>query len=129
VQIVATLPSLFLSASSFVVTPVLGYWHSPHAVGVIDAAEVARVVVAPVAELVDPANRFTIRHPSGYVGPGFDVDGLFVWGFTAGLLNVVLDLGGWTRPWDRQITRPLPPLLGGPPMPGADSGLTGTVQE
>ena len=41
-----------------------------------------------------------VRHPSGYVGLGFDVAGLLVWGFTAGLINGLLDLAGWSRPWD-----------------------------
>ena len=47
-------------------------------------------------------------HPSGYVGPAFDVDGLFVWGFTAGLLARVLELAGLDRPWDTGDRRPLP---------------------
>jgi hypothetical protein len=41
-----------------------------------------------------------VRHPSGYVGMGFDVSGLLVWGFTAGLIGGLLDLAGWSRPWD-----------------------------
>ena len=34
------------------------------------------------------------------MGPAFDVRGLLVWGFTAGMLDTLLDLGGWTKPWD-----------------------------
>ena len=41
-----------------------------------------------------------MTHPSGYGGPAFEVDGLFVWGFTAGLLGRVLELAGLDRPWD-----------------------------
>ena len=74
----------------------------------VDPAEVARVVRVPLAELLDPAHRFTVTHPSGYVGPAFDVDGLFVWGFTAGLLARVLALAGLERPWDTGDRRPLP---------------------
>ena len=96
--------------SGFVVTPVLAWWRTPHEVGPVDAAEVARVALVPVAELVDPAHRFTVRHPSGWLGPGFEAGGLFVWGFTAGLLDRLLEFGGWTRPWDRTVSRPLPPL-------------------
>jgi hypothetical protein len=36
------------------------------------------------------------------------VDGLFVWGFTAALLDAVLTLAGLTRPWDESAERPLP---------------------
>lgn len=108
VDVLAELPALFLPPSGFVVTPVLGHWREPHPVGVVDAAEVAAVRRLPVAELVDPANRFTVRHPSGFRGPGFEVAGLFVWGFTAGLLDRLLRLAGWERPWDRELTRPVP---------------------
>ncbi len=38
--------------------------------------------------------------PSGWVGPAFEVRGMLVWGFTAGLLDRLLALGGWERPWD-----------------------------
>ena len=42
-----------------------------------------------------------VRYPSGRgSGPGFLVAGLFVWGFTAGLLSWLLDLSGLARPWD-----------------------------
>jgi hypothetical protein len=41
-----------------------------------------------------------VRHPSGYIGLGFDVAGLRVWGFTAGLISGLLDLAGWSLPWD-----------------------------
>jgi 8-oxo-dGTP pyrophosphatase MutT (NUDIX family) len=108
VDVLAELPALFLPPSGFVVTPVLGYWRSPHPVGVVDEAEVAGVHRVPLSELVRPANRFTVRHPSGFAGPGFAADGLFVWGFTAGLLDRLLRLAGWEQPWDRQVSRPLP---------------------
>lgn len=64
----------------------------------------------PIAELVDPANRLTVRHPSGVrFGPAFRVRGMLVWGFTAGLLAQVLDAGGWNRPWDTERVESLPP--------------------
>jgi 8-oxo-dGTP pyrophosphatase MutT (NUDIX family) len=109
VTVLATLPDLWLPVSSFVVTPVLAWWHRPHPVSVMDPAEVARVARIPVAELADPANRVQVRHPSGYVGPAFAVQDMLVWGFTAGLLDRALVLGGWHRPWDRSRMRELPP--------------------
>ncbi len=107
VDVLSELPALFLPPSGFVVTPVLAYWREPHPVGVVDAGEVASVARAPIAELIDPANRFTVQHPSGFVGPGFEVSGLFIWGFTAGLLDRMLRLGGWEQPWDRSVSRPV----------------------
>ena len=103
-----TLPALFLPVSDFVVTPVLGWWREPSPVGVVDPAEVASVHRVPLAELLDPANRFRVRHPSGYVGPAFGVAGLLVWGFTAGLLDRMLRLAGWERAWDRDRVQDLP---------------------
>jgi hypothetical protein len=58
-----------------------------------------------VAELIDPANRLRVRHPSGYVGPAFEVGGMLVWGFTAGLLDRLLELAGWALPWDPRRVR------------------------
>ena len=114
VRIVAELPAIFLPPSGFVVTPVLAWWPDWRELHPADRNEVAAVAVAPIAELADPANRFSVPHPSGWVGPGFDAAGMFVWGFTAGLIDRLLVLGGWAREWDRSVQRPLPPEVGGP---------------
>lgn len=111
----ATLPELFVPRSGYVVTPVLAWWRAPSPVGVVDPYEVASVHRVPLDELVDPANRFRVRHTSGLVGPGFAADGLFVWGFTAGLIDWVVAAAGWERPWDRTRYEPLPPHLSGAP--------------
>ncbi len=108
VQVLAMLPALWLPPSGFVVTPVLAWWHTPHPVSALDGAEVAMVARVPVRELIDPANRTRVRHPSGYVGPAFAVQDLLVWGFTAGLLDRVLSAGGWEVPWDTSRLRELP---------------------
>jgi 8-oxo-dGTP pyrophosphatase MutT (NUDIX family) len=128
VQVVAELPALYLPPSNFVVTPIVGWWAAPSPISVIDHLEVARVLRAPLSELTDPARRFTVSHPSGFVGPAFDVDGLLVWGFTAGLLSKVIELAGLERSWDRADHRPLPAhLLGAragslPPQTGPQEG-------
>ena len=77
-------------------------------VRVVDPGEVARVERIPVADLVNPANRFMVKGPSGYVGPAFEVAGLFVWGFTAQLVSVLLDAADLTEPWDEGRRRRLP---------------------
>ncbi len=108
VVVVGTLPDLYLPVSDYAVTPVLAWWREPSPVDAVDLTEVARAVRVPVAELLDPANRFLVTHPSGWVGPGFAVRGLFVWGFTAGVLDRVLALAGWERPWSRDRLEPAP---------------------
>jgi len=108
---VALFPDLYLPPSGFLVRPVLGYWREPGHVRAVDPAETASVARVPVAELVDPANRGLVRHPSGFVGPAFEVADLVVWGFTAGLVDTLLELGGWTVPWDRNRIFELPELM------------------
>jgi len=128
VEVVAELPALYLPPSNFVVTPVLAWWARPSPISVVDHQEVARVLRAPLSELTDPARRFTVSHPSGFVGPAFDVDGLLVWGFTAGLLSKVIELAGLEQSWDRGDHRPLPAQFIGardgsaPPAPRTQGG-------
>ncbi|MBM7807107.1 8-oxo-dGTP pyrophosphatase MutT (NUDIX family) [Geodermatophilus bullaregiensis] len=107
VRVLATLPELFLGPSDNLVVPVVAWWDDPRDVTVGDPREVARVARVPLAELADPANRFRVRHSSGYVGPAFGVAGMVVWGFTAGLLDAVLEAAGLARPWDVRDVRPL----------------------
>ncbi|NUS14159.1 MAG: CoA pyrophosphatase [Streptomyces sp.] len=107
VQLFGVLPRLYIPVSGFVVTPVLGWWRDPSPVGVVDPAETARVFRVTVAALTDPANRATLVHPSGFRGPAFLVEGALVWGFTAGLIDKVLQFAGWEVPWDRERTVPL----------------------
>ncbi|WP_246004771.1 NUDIX hydrolase [Nocardioides marmorisolisilvae] len=112
VDVLATLPELWLPPSNFAVTPVLGWWRENGPVGVVDPAEVHAVYRTPIAELLDPANRVTVRHPNGYSSPGFLMsDGdreVLLWGFTAGLITKLFDYVGLTRPWDDSVTRELP---------------------
>jgi 8-oxo-dGTP pyrophosphatase MutT (NUDIX family) len=104
VQIFGVLPRLYIRVSGFVVTPVLGWWRDPSPVRVVDPAETARVFRVPVTDLTDSANRATLVHPSGFRGPAFLVEGALVWGFTAGLIDNLLQFAGWERPWDRERT-------------------------
>lgn len=103
----AVLPKIFVPPSRFDVTPVVAYWRTPGEVGVVSEAEAARVVRVPLADLLDPANRFVVQHPLGYVGPAFAVDGMLVWGFTAGVLAGLLAVSGWEPEWDHHDVRDL----------------------
>lgn len=107
VDVLTALPKLWLPPSSHLVTPVLAWWRAPTPVRAADPAEVASVHRVRLADLVDPDNRLQVSHPSGHVGPAFMVNGLVVWGFTAGILSAVLDAAGLSRPWDRSRVEPL----------------------
>ncbi len=108
VSVFGRLPEIYLQPSDFMVASVLGWWHAPSPPRVVSPLEVAAVHRVSVAELTEPGNRLRVRHPSGYSGPAFRADGMLVWGFTAGLLDAVLRLGGWERPWDRDRLEDLP---------------------
>ncbi|HET9874019.1 MAG TPA: CoA pyrophosphatase [Propionibacteriaceae bacterium] len=102
IEVLGCLPAVHVAVSGFDVTTVVGWWRTPSAVRVADPREVASVLVVPVAELTDPAHRVSVRHPSGYTGPAFQVAGVLIWGLTAYLVDGLLDLAGWQRPWDAE---------------------------
>jgi 8-oxo-dGTP pyrophosphatase MutT (NUDIX family) len=108
VVVLGALRSIWLPPSNFQVTPVLAWWKAPSAVHAVDAAETATVVRVAVADLIEPANRVTVRHPRGHLGPAFLVHGLVVWGFTAMVLSRVLSGVGWDQPWDEARELALP---------------------
>jgi len=116
VEVMAQLPQLWIPVSRFVVTPVLAWWRAPHPVAPMQPGEVARVERVPVAELVDPANRVWVRHPSGWIGPAFRVRSMLVWGFTAAILSVLLELGDWAVPWEDAPQLDFP-IAGDRPVP------------
>ena len=110
VDVLGTLPDLFLPPSGFVVTPVVAWWRAPHPVGVVDTAEVASVVRVPARPAHRPGapaagaapervHRAGLRHRrrcwSGASPPG--------------VLDKLLAFGGWERPWDRTRSRELDP--------------------
>ena len=120
VRVLATLQELFLPPSDRLVVPVVAWWDDPRDVTVGDPHEVARVARVPLADLTDPANRFRVSHPSGFIGPAFGVADMVVWGFTAALLDAILEAAGLARPWDHGDVRPLPaPGARSVALPGA----------
>jgi hypothetical protein len=93
------------------VTPVLGYWREPKVLGAVSDQEVVTVLHQPIRQLVDPDNRFSVTHPSGWRGPAFEVGTpMPLWGFTAGVISRLFAAVGWEQPWDDSVTRPLPEL-------------------
>ena len=109
VEVLAVLPELYIARSRFSVTPVLAWWRRPVPVTAAVDGEVIAAVRVRLIDLADPANRLQVRHPSGSAGPAFRLHGMLVWGFTAALVDRLLALGGWERPWDTGHTEDLPP--------------------
>lgn len=109
VDVFGTLPTLWLPPSNHAVTPVLGYWRTPHPLAPHSPAEVQQVLRTPLGLLIDPDRRFSVVHPSGWTGPAFDIGAdVPLWGFTAGIIARLFERLGWERPWDASQTRPLP---------------------
>lgn len=100
VDVIGTLPELFIERTGFRVVPVLAWWREPSAVAPVDAGEVAAVERVGLTELADPAARLMVRGPSGRITPAFRVRGMLIWGFTAALVDRLLALAGWEEPWD-----------------------------
>jgi 8-oxo-dGTP pyrophosphatase MutT (NUDIX family) len=116
VDVLGVLADIPLAYSQHLVTPVLAWWRHPSPVGVVDEAESSAVFRAPVADLLDPANRgVTVIRRGGqeWRGPGFlvphEAGEHLVWGFTGLLLDALFDRLGWTEPWDAAHEIPLDP--------------------
>jgi 8-oxo-dGTP pyrophosphatase MutT (NUDIX family) len=107
VDVVGTLPEVFIPRTGFRVVPVLAWWRRPSAVAPVDAGEVAAVERVGVAELADPATRLMVRVPGGRNTPAFRVRSMLIWGFTAALVDRLLALGGWEKPWDPGVVADL----------------------
>ena len=107
VTVLGRLPAARIPVSQFHVHAVVAWWSGAGALAP-QPGEVAQVLRVRVSSLVAPENRSSWRHASGRTGPGFDVedpDGpagatLYVWGFSAYVLDAVLEAAGWTQPWD-----------------------------
>ena len=112
VLVFGTLPTLWLPPSNFAVTSVLGYWSTPRTLEPVSTHEVGSVLHHPIHLLIDPSNRFSVEHPTGWRGPAFEVGTeVPLWGFTAGVISRLFEALGWEKPWDDSITRPLPEVL------------------
>ncbi|GAB47550.1 NUDIX hydrolase [Mobilicoccus pelagius] len=127
VDVLTTFPPVPVPASDSSVTTVLAWWSNPSPITVTSPVEVARILTIPLARFADPAHRITVTHPVGYHGVGFELDGVFVWGFTAAMLDRLLVLTGLARPWDAAVTRVLPDRVSGgrppvvmPPAPASE---------
>lgn len=108
VDVLGALPQAHINRSGFDVTSVVGWWREPRPLVSTDPFEIQAVHSIAVRTLLDPANRLTWELPNGYRGPAFVVGELFIWGFTAYLLDALFDLLGWTQPWDETVVATIP---------------------
>lgn len=108
VAVLGVLPPAAVTVSGFDVTCVAALWKRPTGLVPVDTGEVQAVHRLNVAHLRAPANRATWVHPRGVSGPAFVVGDLFVWGLTAHLMSGLLDLAGWSLPWDHQRRLAIP---------------------
>lgn len=111
IEVFGELPRLWLPPRNFAVAPVLAYFRHPGPLEVVNTHEVHAVFREPITALLDPANRFSVRHPLGWSGPGWMIGpdrDVMLWGFTAGVISRLFDFVGWTRPWDADTVRDLP---------------------
>lgn len=108
VTLLGQLPALWVPASRYDVTTVLAVWPGGHPLYARDPRETGAVHQFRISDLVSPATRATGRHPSGFEGPAFVLGEEFIWGLTAHLVDWVLELGGWSVPWDRKHVLPIP---------------------
>ena len=111
VEVFGELPELWLPPSNFAVTPILGYWRDKGEVRIESPDEVHAIHHVAIAELLDPDYRINVRHPSGWLGPGFLIGpekDVILWGFTAGIIARLFSYLGWAEDWDRARVRDLP---------------------
>jgi 8-oxo-dGTP pyrophosphatase MutT (NUDIX family) len=105
-----TMERTFIAPSQFHVVPVLAYSPDPGPVAVVDDTETAIVSRVPLRAFTNPANRLMVyRGDLGrrWAGPAFLLNQMLVWGFTGQVISAVLDVAGWTKPWDTDDFREL----------------------
>ncbi|WP_313814113.1 CoA pyrophosphatase [Glutamicibacter sp.] len=103
IEVLGSLAETELPVTNFLVTPVLGWWHTESKVYPVDPGESAAVFRAPVAAMLNPRNRVTgvvQRDGRKFKSPAFEVGGHIIWGFTAIVIDQLFTELGWTKQWD-----------------------------
>jgi 8-oxo-dGTP pyrophosphatase MutT (NUDIX family) len=110
----ATLEKMFIPPSGFHVVPVLAYSPDPGPVSVVDESETAVVARVPVRAFINPENRLMVyrrENTRRLAGPAFLLNEMLVWGFTGQVISAMLDVAGWTRPWNTEDVRELDEVM------------------
>jgi len=124
-QPLATLERMFIPPSGFHVVPVLAYSPDPGPVAVVDPGETAVVARVPVRAFVNPENRLMVyrrQNTSRFAGPAFLLNQMLVWGFTGQVISALLDVAGWSQPWNTDDVRELDEAMA---LVGDSSGYRG----
>lgn len=106
----AVLERMFIPPSGFHVVPVLAYSPDPGPVAVVDSGETALVARVPVRAFINPENRLMVYRTGagrGLAGPAFLLNQMLVWGFTGHVISAMLDVAGWSQPWNSEDVREL----------------------
>lgn len=110
VTVLGHLPASALPVTDFAITPVVGTWPGVGRAHVAPSPdEVAAIYSIKVADLANPANRGVWRRDPDISGPAFEIGELVIWGFTALIIDGLLELGGWAQPWNRSRQIVIPP--------------------
>jgi 8-oxo-dGTP pyrophosphatase MutT (NUDIX family) len=94
IQVLGALSSLLVGASNHQVLPVIGYFEG-NPVFVPDQVEVAEVIEARLSDILDAKykkEKETIIRGFPLITPYFELNGAFVWGATAMILNELATL-------------------------------------
>ncbi|WP_218221268.1 CoA pyrophosphatase [Nesterenkonia sp. Act20] len=105
VRVLGALPPAPVPVSGFMVTPVVGIARTTGTL-TPQSGEVERVLEVPVDQLILPENRRTtvLSRPGAVLrAPAFLVEGTLIWGFTAILVDRMLNRLGWEEPWDTSL--------------------------
>lgn len=114
VEILGEFSPVRLVPARYSLIPVLARCVDPLPLRRASPIEVERAAWVRLLDLADPRHRGTVELRTAMLGPAFDVDGLFVWGFTAVLLDTVLDALGLEQTWDRTRRWQVPARMRGP---------------
>jgi 8-oxo-dGTP pyrophosphatase MutT (NUDIX family) len=105
-----TMEKMFIPPSGFHVVPVLAYSADPGPVAVVDQSETAIVARVPVRAFINPENRLMVYRKANtrrLAGPAFLLNEMLVWGFTGQVISAMLDVAGWSQPWNTEDVREL----------------------
>jgi 8-oxo-dGTP pyrophosphatase MutT (NUDIX family) len=94
VEILGQLSTVYVQISEFLITPVVGWLNKAPEIAV-DSSEVDEVFFISLDDIANQGNRCerVMDTRTGRINvPGYEIDGLFIWGATAMMLAELVDL-------------------------------------